>query len=213
MQSLRNVAEAFSESTVNLDNLRDSEEAATKLDLSKRASRGDRSRGRTARGDIARARLAIGESVKANGAAVLGPNTTLNYLSLADLCIEIGDSERAKSLVEKAEITRNEEDPRLGALNSFAVVPLLVGITVRLGNVDRAMSIVERLPEGYTDSAAEAIGMLARKWGVIDKLDRDFPGIHSARIKAVLSAAVAAAAGRQSRLENAKSPISRSKND
>ena len=124
------------------------------------------------------------------------------FTSAANLYLELGETDLAKQMVKKADAVNLAED-MLGGLNSFTTTPMLIAVLVRVGDIDGAMAVAEKLQKA-ADKEAKAMfstdpDIAWSTWATVCTLEgktacveRQLEKTSSARIKAILCAGVAA---------------------
>ena len=126
---------------------------------------------------------------------------TVAFASAANLYLELDETETAKLMVQKADAVNLAED-MLGGLNAFTTTPLLIAILVRVGDINGAMAIAEklqRMADGEKDTAFPTNPDIAwSTWATVCALEgktacveRQLETTNNARIKAILCAGVA----------------------
>ncbi len=143
--------------------------------------------------DLPRCRSAIQKSLE-SADSVPGPfayyQRRVTYVALADLYLELGETEPARQVIQKADSVHLDADP-LGGLNAFTTTPFLISVLVRAGNIQSAIATAEKIPEKEADLAWSTLAAVCALEGKAGSIEREFAGSRSDRVKAVLSAGVA----------------------
>jgi tetratricopeptide (TPR) repeat protein len=126
---------------------------------------------------------------------------TVAFTSAADLYLELGELGLAKQMVKKADAVNLAAD-MLGGLNSFTTTPMLIAILVRVGDVDGATAVAEKLQKvadkdtkemfpTNPDAAWSSWATVCTLEGKTACVERQLERVSNARTKAVLCAGVA----------------------
>lgn len=127
---------------------------------------------------------------------------TVALASAANLYLELGDVETARQMVQKTNAVNLSGD-MLGGLSDLTTTPLLIGVLIRVGDIDGARSIAEKqqkLAEGRGEDASFTNPDIAWFYwaafcalqGKTDHVERRLERSSNPRIKAVLCAGVGA---------------------
>ncbi len=122
----------------------------------------------------------------------------VTYVSLADLYLELGETDLAKQMAQRQTQfawTRSYS----AVLHSFTTTPLLVSILIRVGDVDGAAAIIEKIGKMETDPMQSMfLDLVWNYWaavcaleGKMDDIERRIEKTESNRIKAVICAGTA----------------------
>ncbi len=100
--------------------------------------------------------------------------------SAADLWLELGDAKQAKSLI----VTAAKEGDRglMKGLADFTVGPVMVGVLVRCGEVDRVFGILQAADD-ESRVCWTTLGMFCAATGKTGVLEKRLDTIQSARVK------------------------------
>ena len=123
------------------------------------------------------------------------------FASAANLYLELGETETAKQMVQKADAVNLAED-MLGGLNAFTTTPLLIAILVRVGDIDGAMAIAEKLQKVADGEGDEAFptnpdiawlfwAIACTLEGKTECVERQLEKTSNAQIETILCAGVA----------------------
>jgi tetratricopeptide (TPR) repeat protein len=214
-EGLRRVSTIFGDTGIKLDNLAEAkkaEKAAEHLDGAVNRATAWREiawayydmRGADEQ-NLERCRRAIENSIR--NAEKISPGLGQSYLravafaSAANLYLELGETDLAKQMVKKADAVDLDVD-MLGGLNSFTTTPLLIAILVRVGEIDGAMALAEKMQKAADKQAKDAFptntDIVWSTWATVCTLEgkaacveRQLEKMSNARIKAVLCAGVA----------------------
>ncbi len=137
------------------------------------------------------------------------------FASAANLYLELGETETAKTLVKKADVVSLAGD-MLGGLNSFTTTPLLIAVLVRVGDVEGGAAIAEKLQRAAAAEKDAMLGSADFAWftwafvcgltGKTDRVERQLEKAANARTKAVLCAGVAEGLVEQQKRPAGKKP-------
>jgi tetratricopeptide (TPR) repeat protein len=215
LERLRRACTIFGDTGVKLDNLAGVEKAEKAAETAKGAVNKATAwreiawayydmRG-TDKKNLERARVAIGKSVQ-NAETIprgLGQSypRAMAFTSAADLYLELGDIEAATQIAKRADAVRLDDD-MLGGLNAFTTTPMLIALLVRVGDIDGAIAIIERMQKAADkkadavfspnpDAAWSAWATVCTVEGRTARVERQLEKVESARIKAILCAGVA----------------------
>ena len=194
IEGLRRAATLFGDVGCTLDNLSQAEKEAGKLKgpLNKAAAWREIAWAYHRKKDVAGCRRAMQKSLESADLipSPLAYQRAVTYASLADLSLELGDTESARQMVQKADGTQLGAD-LLGGLNAFTTTPLLVSVLVRVGDIrgcrgnDRKESRRGRQPRHGRPSQRSA-----PLEGRIDAVEKELSGKGRERLKALLCAGV-----------------------
>ena len=125
----------------------------------------------------------------------------LAFSSAADLYLELGETDLAKQMVKKADAVNLAED-MLGGLSSFTTTPMLIAVLVRVGDVDGALAIAEKMQKA-TDKKTESTfptepdiawltwATVCTLEGKVAYVERQLERSKNTRVNAILCAGVA----------------------
>ncbi len=193
IEGLRRVSALFGDVDVKLDDLPEAEKEAEKMEgpLNKAAAWREIAWAYYRNSDLARCRQAMQKSL--DGAdlvpAPLAYQSTVTYVSLADLCLELGETASARRLIQKADAAHMAAD-RLGGLSAFTTTPLLISVLVRAGDTDGAVATVEKIPAKEAATAWSTLATACTLEGKTDAVGRLIEKSNSDRLKALLCAGV-----------------------
>jgi tetratricopeptide (TPR) repeat protein len=215
-ESLRRVSTIFSDSGFKLDNVAQAEIAEKAADETKGAGNKATAWRNIAwayydmrnvdKKNLERCRRAIDKSLQ-NAEDIpdgLGNSYSraVALASAANLYLELGETDLAKQAVKKAGAVNLDAD-MLGGLSSFTTTPLLIAVLVRVGDVDGAREIADKLQKTVDKEKADApsFGSADIAWsywatactleGKTASVERQLEKTDNARTKAVLCAGVA----------------------
>ena len=123
------------------------------------------------------------------------------FASAANLYLDLGETDVARQMVKKADAVRIDED-MLGGLNAFTTTPLLIAVLVRVGDVDGALAIAEKLQKAADKEAKDMFptnpDLAWLTWATVCTLEGKTAAVErrlertgNARAKAILCAGVA----------------------
>ncbi len=193
IEGLRRAATLFGDVGCTLDNLSQAEKEAGKLKgpLNKAAAWREIAWAYHRKKDVAGCRRAMQKSLESADLipSPLAYQRAVTYASLADLSLELGDTESARQMVQKADGTQLGAD-LLGGLNAFTTTPLLVSVLVRVGDIRGAVAMIEKIPEREATSAWSSFATVCALEGRIDAVEKELSGKGRERLKALLCAGV-----------------------
>jgi tetratricopeptide (TPR) repeat protein len=192
--ALRKASTIFGDVHVELDDLTRAEQSAQKMKgpLNRAAAWRQIAWAHYEKKDAIRCRRAIQKSLE-NADAVPGPlayQRRITYVAMADLYLELGDVESARQLIQKANSVHLDAD-FFGGLNAFTTTPLLISVLVRSGDVQGAITTVERIHEKEADMAWLTLAIVCALEGKAGCIERKLESVGSERVKALLCAGVA----------------------
>jgi len=215
LDGLRRVSTIFGDSEIRLNSLAEAQEAEQAADG--REGPVDKANAwrqiawayydmrDTDKKNLQRCRRAIAKSVqdaeKIPGGLGQSYMRTVAFASAANLYVELGETDLARQMVKKADAVHLDDD-MLGGLNAFTTTPLLIAVLVRVGDIDGATAIAEKMQKAAdkhvegtfptnTDIAWSAWATVCTLEGKTPCVERQLEKTASARTKAVLCAGVA----------------------
>jgi pentatricopeptide repeat protein len=143
--------------------------------------------------DLERCRNAIQKSLDSAETLPREFRRTVTYISLAELYLELGDRESAKRMAQKAEAAEMSVTELAGGMNDVLTVPWLLSVLVRIGDVEQAVAILEKMQEQEfkTDWAWAAWAAMCAMEGNRNAVDRAIEKAGSDRTKAMICVGVA----------------------
>ncbi len=193
IEGLRRVVALFGDVAAKLDDLSEAEKEANRMEgpLNKAAAWREIAWAYYRNSDLARCRQAMQKSLDSADLvpAPLAYQSTVTYVSLADLCLELGETASARRLIQKADAAHIDAG-LLGGLSAFTTTPLLISVLVRAGDTDGAIATVEKLPAKEAATAWSAFATACTLEGKMDAVQQVLEKSKSERLKAVLCAGV-----------------------